>query len=96
MATTKIFISYSGDDEKWRKLVCKQLEVLEREGLAELWDDQKLHAGEAWLSHLYQELREANIAVLMVSNSFLTSDCIRNVEVRTLFERCEKEGGTVV
>jgi hypothetical protein len=32
----------------------------------------------------------------MISNSFLTSDFIRNVEVRTVFERCEKEGGTVV
>lgn len=96
MAGTKVFISYSHDDERWRSLVCKQLAVLEREGLIQLWDDQKLHAGENWLQRLYQELLEARIAVLMISNSFLTSDFIRNVEVGTLFERCEKEGGTVI
>jgi TIR domain-containing protein len=70
--------------------------ILELEGLVELWDDQKLRAGEDFLSRLYQELRQTNIAVLLVSNSFLTSDFIRDVEVRTVFEQCEKEGGTVI
>jgi hypothetical protein len=95
MAGTNIFISYSHDDEKWRKLVCKQLKVLEREGLIKLWDDQKLRAGEDWKSRIKEELLEARIAVLMISASFLTSDFILDNEVQTLFKRCE-EAGTVI
>jgi hypothetical protein len=96
MAGTKIFISYSHKDDRWRKLLSEQLQVLEREGLVQLWDDQKLHAGENWRERLYQQLLEAQIAILMISPSFLTSDFIRDVEVATLFEQCEKEGGTIL
>jgi hypothetical protein len=73
-------------------MVCKHLSVLEREGLIQIWNDQKLQAGEDWESRLYQELLDARIAVLMISSSFLTSDFILNVEVRKLFEQCEREG----
>jgi len=96
MAGMKIFISYSHKDDKWRKLLSEQLQILELEGLVQLWDDQKLHAGEHWRERLYQQLLEAQIAILMISPSFLTSDFIRNVEVATLFEQCEKEGGTIL
>jgi hypothetical protein len=96
MAGMKIFISYSHKDDRWRRLLSEQLQVLEREGLVQLWDDQKLHAGENWRESLYQQLLEAQIAILMISPSFLTSDFIRDVEVATLFERCEKEGGTIL
>jgi len=96
MAGMKIFISYSHEDDRWRKLLSEQLKILERECLVQLWDDQKLQAGEHWREHLYQELLDAQIAILMISPSFLTSDFIRDVEVATLFEKCEKEGDTVL
>lgn len=96
MAATKIFISYSRDDAKWRQLICKQLQILEREGLIELWDDQRLRAGDDWRSLLYEAVRSAHVAVLMISPSFLTSDFILEEEVHAIMKRCEREGGTVI
>jgi hypothetical protein len=92
----KLFISYCHDDEAWRKRVCAQLMVLERAaGLIELWDDQKLMAGENWRSRLDQELLSAKIAVLLISASFLGSEFIIEHEVLTIFDQHAASGMTI-
>ncbi len=37
MARTKVFISYSHEDAEWMERLKKQLEVLERQGLLDVW-----------------------------------------------------------
>ena len=73
----------------------EQLGVLAREGLIDIWDDTRLRAGEAWLSILDEEMRNARIAVLLISASFLTSDFIRDEEVPRLYDRHEADGLTM-
>jgi hypothetical protein len=70
MARTKVFVSYSHEDEPWRRRVVGQLAVLAKEGLIELCDDRKIGAGEAWLEKLDQQLLTARIGVLLISSSF--------------------------
>ncbi len=43
--TPKIFISYSHVDEVWKDRLMKHLQVLEREGMFEVWDDRRIAAG---------------------------------------------------
>ena len=95
MTRTKVIISYSHDDELWRKRVCTFLTVLEREGLVDLWDDGRLRPGEDWLSRLDEEMLSARVAVLLISANFLTSAFILEHEVPRIFER-HQAGGMII
>jgi hypothetical protein len=95
MERAKIFISYSHKDEKWRHRLANHLSVLAREGLVDNWDDQKLGAGEDFLSRIGQEMLQARVAVLLISADFLTSEFIRTKEVPLLFERHLSGGMTI-
>jgi hypothetical protein len=92
---TKIFISYSHDDERWRKRLVSHLAVLAMEGILDLWDDRRLGAGDDWYARIHEQMLSARIAVLLVSSSFLTSKFIRQEEVPKLFDRHEQGGMTV-
>ena len=41
---TKVFISYSYDDEAWRRGMCTHLQVLEKQGLLQCCDDTYIRA----------------------------------------------------
>src|SRR5262249_55255264 len=49
-------------------------------------------AGEDWYARLDSEIRQAKIAVLLVSATFITSEFIRSEEIPRLFEKHESEG----
>ncbi|WP_437915617.1 toll/interleukin-1 receptor domain-containing protein [Sorangium sp. So ce302] len=95
MARTKVIISYSHEDERWRKLVVAQLGVLEQAGLLDLWDDQKVPPGENRFVRLDREMLSARVALLLVSADFLKSAFIVDHEVPRLFEKHERDGMTI-
>src|SRR5262249_25077902 len=43
-----VFVSYSHQDEGWKDLVVGHLQVLQGEGVLDLWDDHRIDAGDAW------------------------------------------------
>lgn len=87
MARKKLFISYSHRDLRWFERVREQLAVLEYEGLIDAFEDTRIGAGEDWYARLDQEMVEAQIALLLISASFLTSAFIRKEEIPQLFDR---------
>jgi hypothetical protein len=91
----KVFISYSHDDERWRKRLSLHLSVLVQQKLVELWDDAKISPGTPWLAEINEQMRSARVALLLISPSFLTSEFILRHEVPTLFERHEASGTTI-
>jgi hypothetical protein len=92
MAREKLFISYSHRDVRWFERVREQLAVLEHEGLIDAFEDTRIGVGEDWYAHLHQEMLQAQIALLLISASFLTSVFIRKEEIPQLFERHEAAG----
>jgi hypothetical protein len=92
----QIFISYSHEDEKWKDKLVKHLKVLEPEELYRLWDDRKIGVGSDWLPQIEKALDESDVAVIMVSADFLTSDFILNKEVPRFMERRQKDGLLVI
>jgi len=93
---SKIFISYSHKDEKWKDKLVEHLQVLELEGYCSLWDDRKIEMGVDWFPEIEKALQEAGIAVLLISAHFLTSKFIREQEVPRILERRRKEGLRVI
>jgi hypothetical protein len=92
----KIFISYSHRDEQWKDRLVKQLKVLEMEGYYQLWDGRHIELGQDWLPEIRTALNTADVAVMLISADFLTSDFIRNQEVPLLLKRRINEGTVVI
>jgi hypothetical protein len=89
---SKIFISYSHEDEDWLNYVRSHLRTAEFAGEFELWDDRKLMGGDDWEAEIAKALAECRICILLVSRFSLTSDYIARVEMRTALERARSQG----
>ena len=57
-----------------------------------VWSDQRIAAGAHWHSEIERQLHAATAALLLVSDTFLSSSYIRTVELPTILERHAKEG----
>lgn len=88
----RIFISYSHEDADFEKMLEKQLRVLELERFCDIWVDNRIQTGTEWLPAIKTAIKQADIAILMVSADFLTSPFIRNKEVHPILKRRKKKG----
>jgi internalin A len=93
----KVFISYSKHDrEAYLVPMTKFLKPLVRGGWLQTWDDRSILPGEDWDEAIKQQLAEADIILLLVSNDSLDTEFIWNVEIKTAIERREKGEARVV
>jgi len=91
-----VFISYSHRDESWKDRLVRQLRVLQRQGLLDVWDDRRIGGGEDWRAEIDAAMARARVAVLLVSADFLSSDFILDEEVPRLLQRRKSEGVRVI
>ncbi len=96
MSTPTVFICYSRDDRRLKGQVVKHLSVLDKQGLLDVWDDQRIGAGQDWFPEIRKAMERASVAILLISHNFLTSDFILREEVPNLLKRREKEGMRIV
>jgi hypothetical protein len=92
MAHPHIFVSYSHADSKAKERLLKHLEVLSDAAEFDVWTDSQIAAGEEWEPAIKRALRDANIAILLITADFLTSSFIRHKEVPTILQRRESKG----
>lgn len=76
----KIFISYSHVDEEWMKFVEKKLEARFQDDF-EIWQDREIKLGEEWFDKIINAIHDTKIAILLISDDFLTSDFIAKEEI---------------
>jgi class 3 adenylate cyclase len=90
----RIFVSYSHRDPEYlgADSLLGFLNGLERDENVEFWTDQSLEAGMAWDETIQERLRTSDIALVLVSQSFLDSAYCNNVEISTFLDRCRRDG----
>jgi hypothetical protein len=76
-----VFVSYSHRDEQVLEALLPYLATLQRDGLVTVWSDQHIEAGEQWRKEIDVALDAATIAVLLISQEFLTSKFVRDEEL---------------
>jgi hypothetical protein len=86
----KVFLSYSHWDATWMEKLKTHLEVLEKQGTLEVWADKHIATGERWREQILRAIDTSQVAVLLVSARFLSSDFILQVEVPRILERCRQ------
>ena len=92
-----IFISYAHSDKKWLERLEKHLKVLAKHiGPIEYWDDTKLKGGDKWKIEIENAIKKANVAILLISTDFLSSDFISTDELPPLLRKAEEEGTRIL
>lgn len=96
MESPKVFISYSHKDEAWKNQLLTHLHLFEKQGVMEIWDSGEIQVGSNWSQQIENQIKSADIAVLLVSADFLASDYIIEKELPALFSRRQKEGMAIL
>lgn len=93
MSAKTVFISYSHQDEAWKKKLLPQLQALEQAGVGiHVWHDRKIDGGDKWYPEIQDAMAEAAAAILLISSDFLSSGFCVQEEVPALLKRQEEQG----
>lgn len=92
----KLFFSYSHKDEDLRDELAKHLTILERQGVISSWYDRRIVPGQEWDHQINDNLKTADIILLLVSSDFLASNYCWDVEVKTAIERHDAREACVI
>ena len=96
MKRVEIFISYAPEDEDLRKKLVTHLSSLNRQGLANVWHDQKIALGFQKQAEIDTHLNTAQIILLLISADFLASDYCYSVEMQQALKRHNRQDACVI
>ncbi|NEQ54314.1 MAG: toll/interleukin-1 receptor domain-containing protein [Leptolyngbya sp. SIO3F4] len=94
--TLKLFYSYSHRDETLRNQLDTHLKILERQNLIQPWHDRCIVAGTDWAKEIDDNLKQADIILLLISADFIASDYCYEIELKQAMERHQADKARVI
>lgn len=91
-----VFCSYAHEDEVLRDELHKRLKILERGQLIRVWHDRRILPGGDWGREIDEQLRSADLILLLISPDFLASEYANDIEVTLAMQRHKKGQAVVV
>jgi hypothetical protein len=91
-----VFFSYSHADEALRDQLEKQLSLLKRQGIIEVWHDRRIGAGQDFGKEIDRHVETDDIILLLVSADFLHSDYCYAKEMARAMARHEAGEAIVI
>jgi hypothetical protein len=97
-ARLRAFISYSHSarDTAFRTELEKHFQIMQGEHLLESWSDTQLLPGQDWDGVINENLKSANLILLLVSADALVSKYIRETEIRIAMDRSREGDARVI
>jgi nucleoside phosphorylase len=87
VAPLNLFISYSVEDELFKKQLETHLTTLRRAGVIRPWNSQQMGAGVEWEKDISALIDQSQIILLLISPNFLASDDLYERELQHAMER---------
>ncbi|MCS5690745.1 AAA-like domain-containing protein [Cyanobium sp. FGCU-6] len=91
-----VFFSYSHKDQRLRDELETHLSIMKNNQEIESWHDRKITAGQEWAEQIDENLRTADLILLLVSADFLASRYCWDVELKLAMERHERGEAVVI
>lgn len=91
-----VFFSYSHADEALRDQLEKQLSLLKRQGIIDVWHDRRIGAGQNFARQIDHHVETDDIILLLVSSDFLDSDYCYDKEMTRAMQRHEAAEAIVI
>lgn len=95
MPRTSVFISYSRRDKRWLDQIKEFLAPVVRDRVDQ-WDDTRTPPGAKWFEEIQRALDSASVAVLLVSQHFLSSEFILQEELPNFLEAAGRGELTII
>jgi hypothetical protein len=92
----QVFICGSSSDDDWRTRLVTHLRPLTRNGLLDVWSEDRIRPGDDRQKEIETALARAKVALLLVSADFLASDFISEYELPKLLEAAEQGGCRII
>ena len=92
----KIFFCYAHEDEAQLNTLKTHLKPLQQEGLIDVWYDRDINAGTEWEREISEQLKTAQIILLLVSPNFMGSDYCYGIEMKQAIERHKRGEARVI
>jgi hypothetical protein len=93
---TSLFFSYSHEDEDYRDRLEKHLAGLQYQGLIDVWHDRRIPAGGGIDDSVDEELNQADVVLLLISASFLSSRYCVSREMEVALQRHREQRTHVI
>src|SRR5450631_809735 len=94
--SVSVFISYSHNDEAFRKELSAHLAALKDEGKVSEWNDHLIMGGEEWDETIKRRMDNADIILLLLSADFIDSEYVRDNEIPAAIARHERGEAVVI
>src|SRR5260370_1918441 len=91
-----VFLSYSREDQRFRRELEKHLTLLKRQGIITSWHAEDISAGAEWEGEIDTYLNTADIILLLVSSDFMASKYCYSKEMMRAMERHGAEDALVI
>jgi GUN4-like/TIR domain len=91
-----VFFSYAHKDESLRDDLSEHLSLLKRDRVIQDWHDRQIPAGAEWANEIDRNLNTADIILLLISASFLSSDYCWGKELMRAMQRHEAGEACVI
>jgi formylglycine-generating enzyme required for sulfatase activity/tetratricopeptide (TPR) repeat protein len=94
--TIEVFFSYSREDRPLRDQLEKHLSSLKRQGVIRTWHDRQIAPGAEWEQEIGNQLKTADIILLLVSPAFVSSKYCNEIELPEAIARHDAGEACVV
>jgi len=92
----RLFYSYSSKDEEFKLELETHLALLKRQGKLDTWSMRMIPPGKEWEKAIDENIKAANIILLLVSSDFIASDYCYDIEMKFAMQQHEKGNAVVI